>query len=390
MTPARPGDGVVAAVVGFGAELRADGVDVGPGRIEDAIGGLELVDLGDRVEVYHALRCTMVSRAADLEPFDEAFRRYWERTGGGGVQAPVAIAEQARVAAAHNAGAELDEAPAGDVPLAAVYSSVELLRERDFADMTDAELEQVRQMLAPLGRLQPRRRSRRLAPAAAGGVLDQRRTLQAAMRTQGLPLERAWRRPKLVPRKLVFLCDVSGSMEPYARAMVLFLQAMTAAGRRVEAFAFGTRLHRLTPYLLGRDPRIALGLAGAVMPDWGGGTRIGESLAAYNRDYGRTTRGAVVVIVSDGWERGDLDLLDRELARIHRAAHLLVWVNPLKGHAGFEPLAGGMRTAVAHVDLLLEGHNVAAMESLATVLASAGRAGGGDARVARPTTTPAR
>ncbi len=163
-----------------------------------------------------------------------------------------------------------------------------------------------------------------------------------------MPLQRSWRRRKLVPRKVVFLCDVSGSMEPYARAMVMFLQAMTQAGRRVEAFAFGTRLTRLTPALRGRDPAHALRLAAEAMPDWGGGTRIGESLAAYNAKYGRAsmTRGAVVVIVSDGWERGGLEQLDSELARIARSAHLLVWVNPLKGHTGFEPLAGGMRVAL--------------------------------------------
>ena len=191
-----------------------------------------------------------------------------------------------------------------------------------------------------------------LAPVAsdpAGRVLDQRRTLRAAMRTHGMPLQRSWRRRKLVPRKVVFLCDVSGSMEPYARAMVMFLQAMTQAGRRVEAFAFGTRLTRLTPALSGRDPAQALRLAAKAMPDWGGGTRIGESLAAYNAKYGRAsmTRGAVVVIVSDGWERGGLEQLDHELARIARSAHLLIWVNPLKGHTGFSlwPEACGSRSS---------------------------------------------
>jgi uncharacterized protein with von Willebrand factor type A (vWA) domain len=158
-------------------------------------------------------------------------------------------------------------------------------------------------------------------------------------------------------------------MEPYARALVMFLQAMTTAGRRVEAFAFGTRLTRLTPHLAGRDPAAALARAGAAMPDWGGGTRIGESLATYNRGPGRAlTRGAVVVIVSDGWERGDLAQLDRELERIARAAHALVWVNPLKGHDGFEPVAGGMRTALRHADVFLPGHNVAALEELAALL----------------------
>jgi uncharacterized protein len=168
----------------------------------------------------------------------------------------------------------------------------------------------------------------------------------------------------------VFLCDVSGSMEPYARAMVMFLQAVTASGRHVEAFAFGTRITRLTPHLRKLDPARALAGIGSLMPDWGGGTRIGESLRHYNETWGRRglTRGATVVIVSDGWERGDLRELDTELARIGRQAHKLVWVNPLKGHDGFAPLAGGMRIALRHSDEFVEGHNLVALEALADVI----------------------
>jgi uncharacterized protein with von Willebrand factor type A (vWA) domain len=160
-------------------------------------------------------------------------------------------------------------------------------------------------------------------------------------------------------------------MEPYARAMVMFMQAVTVAGRQVEAFAFGTRITRLTPHLRTLDPARSLARAGALMPDWGGGTRIGESLRGYNETWGRRglTRGAVVVIVSDGWERGDLGLLDTELGRIARQAYRLVWVNPLKGHEGFAPLAGGMRIALHHADAFVEGHNLVALEALADVLA---------------------
>ena len=380
-----PGDAVVAKLVGFGRVLRGEGLEVGPGRLQDALRGLDAVDLADRTEVYHALRCTLVSRHDDIPAFDAAFADFWEQVPR--PPRPRMVVEtpaESRVVPAHQVGPPAEESQDGDEtpPVAAVYSAAEILRQRDFADMTVDELRAVYRLLAPLARSQPRRRSRRLAPAHAAGVLDQRRTLRGSMRTQGVPLDRAWRRPKLVPRKLVFLCDVSGSMEPYARAMLLFLTAMTAAGRRVESFAFGTRLTRLTPELSGRNPQAALARSATVMQDWGGGTRIGEALHAYNRDYGRRayTRGAVVVVVSDGWERGDLDLLDRELARLHRAAHLLVWVNPLKGHAGFEPLAGGMRTALDHTDVFLEGHNVAALEGLAAVLESvsdgAGRAPG--------------
>ena len=393
---AGPGAAVVAKLVGFGRVLRAEGLEVGPGRLRDALHGLDAIDLTDRTQVYHALRCTLVSRHDDIAAFDAAFATFWEGAPRQPGARMVQMEAPPRIVPAHSAGGpagddgEDDESP----PTAAVYSAAELLRQKDFADMTPAELRRVHRLIAPLAQAQPRRRSRRLAPARAAGVLDQRRTLRGSMRTHGVPVERAWRRPKLVPRKLIFLCDVSGSMEPYARAMVMFLQAMTAAGRRVEAFAFGTRLTRLTGELAGRDPQAALVRAGMAMPDWGGGTRIGESFAAYNRDYGRRalTRGAVVVIVSDGWERGDIALLDAELARLHRAAHLLVWVNPLKGHAGFEPLAGGMRTALQHVDVFIEGHNVAALEGLAEVLravSDAAPAAGGVAR-ARATTTRAR
>ena len=390
-----PGDAVVTKLVGFGRVLRGEGLEVGPGRLQDALRGLDAVDLADRTEVYHALRCTLVSRHDDIPAFDAAFADYWEQVPRPPrprmvVESPV----ESPMVPAHRTGPPAEESADGDEtpPVAAVYSAAEILRQRDFADMTVDELRAVYQLLLPLARAQPRRRSRRLAPAHAAGVLDQRRTLRGSMRTQGVPLDRAWRRPKLVPRKLVFLCDVSGSMEPYARAMLLFLTAMTAAGRRVESFAFGTRLTRLTTELKGRHPQAALARSATVMQDWGGGTRIGEALHAYNRDYGRRayTRGAVVVIVSDGWERGDLDLLDRELARLHRAAHLLVWVNPLKGHAGFEPLAGGMRTALAHTDVFLEGHNVAALEGLAAVLETVSdRAGRAPGR-APPTTTRGR
>jgi uncharacterized protein with von Willebrand factor type A (vWA) domain len=249
----------------------------------------------------------------------------------------------------------------------------ELLRHRDFAQMSSDELRRVRRLMDELAALHPLRRSRRLEPAHSGGVLDQRRTLRQSMRSDGIPLERQWRRPKLVPRKLVVLVDVSGSMEPYARALVMFLQALSAregAARHVEAFAFGTRLTRLTPHLAGRDPDVALARASMALSDWGGGTRIGESLAAYNRVFGRRglTRGAVVVIASDGWERGDLSVLDRQLDTISRQADTLMWVNPLKGHDGFEPLAGGMQIALRHVDDFLEGHNLAALEALGVAL----------------------
>ena len=379
MPTATAGDAVVRKLVTFGRILREAGLEVGPGRLQDALRGLDLVDLQSREEVYHALRCTLVSRRDDIEAFDMAFAAFWERAPSTAPEQPVDVGLEATTQPPARSPSAIpakeDERPSEDEspPVLVASSRDELLRQKDFADMTASELRRVRRLIASLPAAEPKRRSHRLRPGRAGDVLDPRRTLRAAIHTEGVPLRLAYRRRKLVPRKLVFLCDVSGSMEPYARAMIMFLEAAARGGRHVEAFAFGTRLSRLTPQLRDLDPVRSLRLAGATMPDWGGGTRIGESLRAYNEQYGRRgmTRGAVAVVVSDGWERGDLGLLDAELARLHRQSHRLVWVNPLKGHTGFEPLAGGMRIALRHADVFVEGHNLAALEALAEVLAAA-------------------
>src|SRR5262249_20052062 len=179
-----------------------------------------------------------------------------------------------------------------------------------------------------------------------------------------------FRRRSLVARKLVVLCDVSGSMEAYARALLLFVHAAIGSGKGVEAFAFGTRLTRLTPDFHTRDPEAALANATRTAVDWSGGTRIGASLKQFNDDWGRRalTRGAVVVIVSDGWEREDAALVGSEMARLARQAYAVVWVNPLKGHPDYQPLAGGMRAALPYVDRFLPGQNLASLEELARVL----------------------
>ena len=173
-----------------------------------------------------------------------------------------------------------------------------------------------------------------------------------------------------VPRKLIFLVDVSGSMEPYARATVMFLQAAAGPGRNVEAFAFGTRLTRITRQLESRHPDRALRSAATAVPDWAGGTRIGHNLAAFNAQWGRRglSRGATVVVVSDGWDRGDLGTLRTAMERLRRAAHSIVWVNPVAGHPGYEPLARGMAAALPFVDVLLPGHNLCSIEAMAELL----------------------
>jgi uncharacterized protein with von Willebrand factor type A (vWA) domain len=381
----RLGDAIVRKLVTFGRILREAGLEVGPGRLQDGLRALDAVRLDDRDEVYHALRCTIVSRRDDGEAFDAAFSAFWERAAAPELEHRPPImqldegtderGEPRRVDARHVAhdtgGAERgDEVEHDAPPAAAVYSADELLRTRDFARFGPDELRRARALVDRIAIASPTRRSLGDRPAHDGRRIDLRRTLRQSMRTGGQPVERAWRAPRVVPRRLVFLVDVSGSMEPYARAMTMFLQAAVRAGRHVEAFTFGTRLTRLTPYLTGRDPDRALERAAQAVPDWAGGTRIGENLKAFNDVWGRRalSRGAVVVIVSDGWERGDPTLLGSEMARLHRAAHTVVWVNPLAGGAGYRPLVAGMAAALPHIDRFLPGHDLQALEGLAAAL----------------------
>jgi uncharacterized protein len=236
--------------------------------------------------------------------------------------------------------------------------------------MTPEEFARAKRLIRAIAIARPQRRTRRLRRDSKGHTLDVRGMVRASLTTGGDPVERPFRSRKTAPRKLVLILDVSGSMEAYARALLLYLHAARGSGRGVETFAFGTRLTRLTPELGARNPETAFEAAAERVQDWSGGTRIGASLKAYNDEWGRRalTRGAVVVILSDGCERGDAALAGREMERLARQAFAVVWVNPLKGHAEYEPLTGGMRAALPHVDRFLSGHDVASLESLGTVL----------------------
>jgi uncharacterized protein with von Willebrand factor type A (vWA) domain len=258
-----------------------------------------------------------------------------------------------------------------DEPLELGASVHELLRDKDFAELSEDELQRVRELIGRIARTRPVRRSRRMRREPLGESLDVRAMIRRSLRTGGDPVERPLRARKEVPRRLVLLCDVSGSMDSYARVLLLFLHAAVGAGRGVEAFAFGTRLSRLTPDLETRDPTAAIERCTEAVVDWGSGTRIGASLREFNELYGRRglSRGAIVVVVSDGWEREDPSLLGREMARLARAAYAVIWVNPLKGNPDYQPLAGGMRAALPFVDRFLAGHNLRSLEELATVLA---------------------
>jgi uncharacterized protein with von Willebrand factor type A (vWA) domain len=367
-------DAITRHVVTFGRVLHEAGLEIGPGRVADALRALDAVDLTRQSDVFFALRQTFVSRRDELELFDRAFSAWFLRAP---VVPPVrqkSMVDQAvKVSESPIDRLRLgdeEEEPGGD-PLELGASAHELLRDKDFADLTGDELRLVRRLIQQLAKQRPRRASRRLVADRRGDSLDMRRLIRASLRTGGDAVERPYRARKDVPRKLVVLCDVSGSMDSYARALLLFLHAVVGTGRGVEAFAFGTRLSRLTPSLATRDAEAALDACTAAVVDWGSGTRIGASLREFNEVYGKRalSRGAIVVIVSDGWERDDPDLVGREMARLARAAYAIVWVNPLKGNPAYQPLAGGMRAALPYVDRFLAGHNLRSLEELATVLA---------------------
>jgi uncharacterized protein len=364
-------DAVARHVVTFGRVLREAGLEVGPGRLADALTGLDLVALSRQDDVYWTLRQTLVSRREDLEAFDAAFRAWFLRAPTAPVfrQGTEVTSLRLLRRSAERKRAEEGGEP-GEDQTTLGYSPDELLRQRDFADLTSEEMENVSRLICEIASARPRRKSRRLRPHHGGRDLDMRRLVRESLGTGGDAIERTFRSRVHVPRKVVVLCDVSGSMEAYARALVLFLHALARSGRGVETFAFGTRLTRLTRDLIIRDPEGALAAASERVVDWSGGTRIGHSLKAFNDEWGRRalTRGAVVVIVSDGWEREDAAVVGHEMARLARQAYAVVWVNPLKGHPDYQPLAGGMRAALPFVDRFLSGHNLASLEELADVL----------------------
>jgi len=365
-------DRVVPALAGFGRELRATGLPVGTGQVLSFCRGLARLDPTDLRDVYWSGRTCLVSRHDDLAAYDDAFARYFlgapaQRlvvTAGG----TPAIDERrpALHAPAPAAGTERETSPR-DVGHAA--SDVEVLRGKDFADCDPDELAAIGRLLAGLVIATPWRKSRRTQRARKGTRPDLRRALREHVR-DGAVRDIPRRRPRVRPRPLVLLLDVSGSMSAYSRALLQFAYAVTRGPGRVEVFCFGTRLTRVSGALARRDPDEALRQAADAVVDWEGGTRIGDSLREYLRSWAWRggCRGAVVVICSDGLERGDPDVLAAAMARLARLAYRIVWVNPLKAGPAYEPATRGMRAALPHIDLLVSGHNLASLAELATVI----------------------
>jgi len=380
----------LAPLVAFGRDLRARGLPVGTGRILTFCRAVAALGLTDRESLYWAGRTAMIGRKEDFEAYDAAFEEWYRALGGSGAlrielnipmgtdHEPIDWGDQpenleiqvgSTAAMWRDAGDEEPE-PGDETSIRIVASGVEVLREKSFPDLTDEERARVAAMIRRLAVTVPVERTRRTRPASKGATFDIRRTLRRSLRTQGEPFDRAWRKRKSRTRPLVLILDISGSMAPYARALMQFGYAAMAAGRRVEVFVFGTRLTRVTRTLRTRDPDRALHEIGRQVADWEGGTRIGESLKALLDGWSQRAalRGAVVVLCSDGLERGDPDLLKAQMARLRRLAHKVVWVNPLKGSPRYEPLARGMAAAMPSVDVFLSGHNLESLEHLGRVL----------------------
>jgi uncharacterized protein with von Willebrand factor type A (vWA) domain len=364
--------------VAFARTLRRAGLDVAVGSVVGFVEGLGAVGVRRREAVYWAGRATLLSRPEDIAVYDRAFAAFWLRDAAAPTGADPDPSVTLDLAFDNDQAEPSVETSERTAPLFTVRCSArEVLRHKDFAAYTSGEFDEARRLMADLRLSGALRRSRRLRPSRrrCGGRPDLRRTVRRALRSGGEPLRRAFVEPADRPRRVVLLCDVSGSMQAYTRALLRFLHSAVVAGGRVEAFALGTRLTRLTRELSSHDPDAALAAAGWAVPDWSGGTRLGAGLRAFNDRWGvrGMARGAVVVVFSDGWDRGDPDELASEIARLRRVAHRIVWVNPLKASPGYAPLARGMAAALPYVDELVEGHSLSALEALTRVVAGDGR-----------------
>ena len=359
----------------FARLVRGAGLDVPVGSAVTFAEALGLVGLARAEAVYWAGRATLVRRPEDVPAYDRAFDAFWRGRFpfGLAVESPVEITIVLE-SDEDDTGAVDDEErvePPGPT-LVVRWSPQEVLRHKDFAAYTPAEFAEARRLMADLRLAGALRRSRRRRPSPRSeGRPDLRRTVRRSLRAGGEPIRRAFSAPGERPRRIVLICDVSGSMEPYSRALLRFLHAAVVGRGQIEAFALGTRLTRVTRELSSRDPDAALAKAARAVPDWSGGTRLGDGLRAFNDRWGvrGMARGAVVVVLSDGWDRGDPALLAEQMQRLSRVAHRVVWVNPLKASPGYAPLAAGMAAALPYVDDFVEGHSLDSLRRLAEVIA---------------------
>ncbi len=359
----------------FGRVLRATGVHIHRERMVDAIQAIEWIGVGSRADLRATLCSLLVHRHEDLPLFNEAFALFFRAHGSSELDLPLfSLGERARIVTRRDAGApqrlDVEEAAADAAASAAfalgAYSTVEVSRTKDFADFTAAELEAARRLLLRLQWQPGIRRTRRWARAHRGDI-DMPRLLRKNVMRGGelIDLPRRVRRER--PRPVVLLADVSGSMDRYSRMLLAFAAGLTRSARQVESFVFATRLTRVTRHVAATGGHRIVSRMVRDLKDWGGGTRIGDALHTFNTTWARRVmrHGPVVVLVSDGWDRGDPELLGRELARLRRRCSRLIWLNPLLGSASYEPLTRGMQAALDHIDDFLPAHNLQSIEDLA-------------------------
>ncbi len=367
---------LVGMLVRFGRELRSEGLAVGSGDIMTYATAMAELDPADLADLYWAGRSVLVSKRDDITGYDRVFRRFFLGSDDplAGVlrlnaEARAQTSQAALVIPATEQTA--DDQQGEEAMLGLMASDAEALRHKSFTACTPAELAAVRRIMTRIRLTPPRRRTRRTAPARGGTALDLRRMVRESMRMHGEPAELYWRARKARLRPLILILDVSGSMADYSRNLLQFAYSATRAAARVEVFCFGTRLTRVTRELDHRRPDDALALAAQTVFDWEGGTRIGASLDSFVRQWGRRglCRGGIVVICSDGLDRGDPAVLDAAMERLARLSYRIVWMNPHKGSdPAFRPSTLGMMVAAPHIDLLLSGHDLSSLEELAALL----------------------
>lgn len=364
----------VGLLVNFAGELRAAGLAVGSGDVLVYCSALGRLDPADLVDLYWAGRTTLVSRHDDIATYDQVFRRFFLADQGPAqdmVTLMLRASAQAQGALALPATEPGEDEHEDEAVLGWMASDVDALKRKSFAACTPEELAALRRIMTRIKLTPPRRRTRRSAPARTGSRPDPRRTVRESMRTHGEPARLYWRRRKVRLRPLILILDISGSMADYSRNLLQFAHSAKRSGGRVEVFCFGTRLTRVTGAMECRRPDEALERAARAAFDWDGGTRIGDCLDAFVRGWARRglCRGGVVVICSDGLDRGDPDVLAAAMERLSLLSHRLVWLNPHKGNdPHFTPSTLGMMIAAPHLDLLLSGHDLNSLEKLATLL----------------------
>jgi len=366
----------------FGRLLRQLGIDVNPGRIIESVQALDLIEIGRKEDFYYATRSLLVNKHDDLPVFDQAFLMFWrkhvdewgnlnilpviQKDRPHSFPPPLTLREE--VPEEKDSTSKTEEKIV--IETIQTYSIREVLRKKDFSDLSEGEIEAVKDMMRSLTFHLGERCTRRKRPGN-GYNLDLRRTLRKSFNYGGEILSWARREPKFKPRPIIIIADISGSMERYTRLLLHFIYGLhQTLSQPIETFVFSTRLTRITRQLRNQDIDQALKDVSQAVKDWAGGTRTGESLKDFNFTWGRRVLGggAVVLIISDGWDRGDVDLLEQEMARLQRSCFRLIWLNPLLGSPSYEPLTRGIQAALPHIDDFLPVHNLASLEDLAAHL----------------------